>query len=646
MYKMIEGTGAGEVLEIEGGAVKNLNSYARVTEIDGNRIKLENMALGGYEKFNAGDEIIIHVTASNRVTGEYLGRYDFYKIMLIADGIYTLDKAVFDADLNYEYVQAVTVPNLYSLKLKDAVLTPPPYDPFNFCGGILIVRCYDSFEMENSQIDLINCGIPANRKNALRPLDVQETAANGETDNAKLSGQENFITAEKFIVNAGDGAAMLICRNFKADEKSRIGNPATHGVQRSRGAADSIFKPSNVTNIGGSTILIAAEKMQGFSPALIAKYRSSDLPAGKGLARCYIASNSVLPTDEGLYSYDILANRRRLQGVGIKDFGGGTFGSLSNPNLPLNNYAAVTAISRAGHKFNFKNKTLNGLTAFKAGGRVLVQAIQKSAVEMAGRFIFSRVLECTENYIVTEDALNLDLNHYAAQIISVPEFENFSLNGEYNLAKKYDGESGGVIALAVAETLDLRGGKLNVEGKGGAIPYGRAGLNYIGNAQNFNRLPLGEGHGSVFILAKKLILDENSRIGALYSGEGEGGRYGGSNFEKTNQGGGYAGAVDEDNSGSGGGFIGGGSYGGLGGSGANGGFSSNVVDWSCENGGYGSGKLQGAHLFICADKIENFRISAISTGGDGAISGAASYGGGGGKGVIGGAGAFAFIYSN
>ena len=50
----------------------------------------------------------------------------------------------------------------------------------------------------------------------------------------------------------------------------------------------------------------------------------------------------------------------------------------------------------------------------------------------------------------------------------------------------------------------------NGRGVGGALPYG---LDYIGNAQNSLKLPLGENDGSVFILAKTLKLNANSRIG-------------------------------------------------------------------------------------------------------------------------------------
>ena len=96
------------------------------------------------------------------------------------------------------------------------------------------------------------------------------------------------------------------------------------------------------------------------------------------------------------------------------------------------------------------------------------------------------------------------------QVVSIPQFENFTLNQNYTATPKFDGKLGGVFAIAVNNICDLSEGKINVEGKGGALPYG---LDYIGNAQNSLKLPLGENDGSVFILAKTLKLNANSRIG-------------------------------------------------------------------------------------------------------------------------------------
>lgn len=679
------GTGTLGDVKISEGATQTLNSYARVVGIDANTITIdtETMTLGAFEQFRAGEEILVHCSATNRGTPDYLGKYMVAKILLVTGNILTLDKTMFTVDLNYEYVQAVTVANFDCLTLgKGAVVTPPPYNPFHHHGGIVALKCWDTLKFDGGSINLVDCGIPANRKNALRPAVLQETPANGESDFALLSGQENFMTADKLVMNAGDGVAFIVAKKLIISESSRIGNPNTHGAQFCRGASNSVgVKPANITNVGGSTIFIAAETIEKFSPKMIAKYRNVDLFEGRGLCRCYIASNTKLRADEGLYAYDVLSNPVRLQEFGVKDFGDGSFGDLENPTAPLNNYAHVVSIQQDGYRLKIAGETLRGLAPIKTGALVLVQVIQLStqAVSNAGKISVARVLDRTNDAVILDfPAPQVDLNRYAMQIISIPQFDNLTISGNYDKTTAFGSPKGGVTsiggvcAVACANTLNLSGGRINVEGKGGAVGYGKRGLAVISNAGCNDRLPLGEGHGSVFILTKKLICDENSRIGATYSGAGAG-RFGGSNYDNQNAGGGYSGAPDEDGGASGGGYIGGGAGSsdsnsrGLGGSGAAGGTLGHLNEFIATEvtGGYGSsgkpsgkyaGGSQGSHVMIIADSCAGLSVANISTGGDGGKTqnaqengkpGAAGFGGGGAKnGSSGGSGGFAFVYAN
>ena len=128
--------------------------------------------------------------------------------------------------------------------------------------------------------------------------------------------------------------------------------------------------------------------------------------------------------------------------------------------------------------------------------------------------------------------------------------------------------------------------------KGGGSAYARNGLAVIGNAQNSNKLPIGQGHGSVFILAQNLTMNTNTRIGSGYSGDGVTG-YRGINTR-------YAITAN--------------------GSGANGGVAQTAGGYG-GNGGYYSGYVneirtkQGAHIMIIADRITGFCVHAIGTGG-------------------------------
>lgn len=655
-------------ISVSDGAAQDINSYVKVTKFTGDVIEIapDTMIEGKYVTFRAGTQIMLHVSSTNRTTADYLGLYTFANITLVNNETLTLDKNVEEifagVNLDYESLQAIAVPNFDCVHLeKDGVLTAPVFNPYDFVGGILIIKCWQDFIFNGGNIDLTDCGIPVNRKNALRPLTTQETAANGESDFAKLAGQENFITKDRLLLNAGDGAAVIIAKNLICNEDSRIGNPATHGAAFCRGHSTSVgVNPSNITNIGGSTILLAAETIENFNPKLLAKYRSADKPEGRGLARCYIASNTKLRTDEGLYSQDTISDFNRVRELGIENFGNGKFGECTNPAVQLNNYADVVDISQGGYKFRINGNSLTGMALFKEGALAMVLAVQKSDkyTEGAGKFVIGRILKRTGNTFVLDKAAPFDVENYNVQLISIPEFTDLTINTNYNYTPKYDGKKGGVFAVAVAENFNLEGGKINLEGKGGAVAYGRNGLQYIGNASP-DRLPIGEGHGSAFILAKNLVINENSRIGALYSGAGEGGRFGGNNASKQNQGGGYAGAPAEstDLNGSGGGFLAGGGTCGLGGSGAAGGTSTRgEFDATKIVGGYGGSNGQGknagkagGHIMIVADTIKNFTQAAISTGGEGAKdaqNGAASYGGGGNAESGGGAGGFAYIYCN
>lgn len=653
---------------IADGLFNACNSYAQITEIKKNIIKidLENAVIGELEKFTAGREILIHVSGSKGAT-EQLGKYVVAKIELTDLNVLTLNREI-SFDVEEYYIQAVTLTNFDCLTLEEgAILSPQPYNPYKHVGGILALRCRNELVLNGGHIDLRDCGIPLNFAKELRPLTEQETAANGESDVSRQAGQENYLTATRFLLNAGDGATLIIAKKIKSSASSRIGNIETHGSQYCRGAKNSVgVLPSNITNLGGSTILIAADRLAGFSPAMIAKYRSG--AAGKGLCRCYIASETKLRADEGLYAYDCLSDKLRLQRLtGIHDFGDGSFGDVENPKLGLNNYAQVTNIRSDGLNFSYINKTYNGIAGLSVGSLIMVQVIQKSAVEEAGRFVITKVLEDTGSEMTVDVPIPVvSLSEYLVQAISIPRFRKYKQSEKYSKVRSFDGAKGGVLAVAVSEELDLRGGELNVENKGGAAGYGRAGLAHIGNAQMYDLLPLGEGHGSVFVLAKKILIDENSRIGASYSGLKErlGGDGGGGAI-----GGGYKGYFDMFGEGSGGGYIGGGSssegeVGGQGGSGASGGTSENLleVDSGKVRGGYGSngesaglneGGRQGAHIFIVAGEIAGWNEAVISTGGSGGIGkvngqpGAASYGGGGATlGSSGGSGGFAFIYCN
>ena len=420
------GNGSLGTVAISDGATEKINSYARVVAIGESSLTIDKDSVmeGDFEKFVAGNEIMFHVTGSPS-ENEYLGKYCLCKILLVQDNILTVDKDITgilptDKLQNY-YAQIITVAQFRNLTLLEGgIITPPVYNPFKYCGGILAVKCSERFTMNGGQISLSDSGIPVARKKILRPLVEQETEAVGQLDSAAQAGYENYITDDRLLVNAGDGAIYLVAKEISVKAGSRIGNLKTHGVSGSRGAADSERKPSKVTNIGGSTILLACEKIYGFSPAMIAKYRTmsnSVAEEGRGLARCLIASEELLPFDDKLYHAEILSDRQRLMKHNIMTYGSGEK-EIENPTYALNNYADIIYFEDS--RIVVENLTVKGYAPLVEGALVLIRAEKD--------FRFSRVLAVTGEEIY----LDARVPEKAYSVVTVPEVGSLTLSGEYN----------------------------------------------------------------------------------------------------------------------------------------------------------------------------------------------------------------------
>ena len=140
------GDGRLKDVEVSEGLADNFGSYCRiyrVDELDNRKIYLdfENAIIGRFEGFAAGAEIMLHVSSSAMQT-EYLGKYLFAKILLLQNGIATLDRDFTELmpveELSLYNVQAVLVLQFDCLKLNaGGVISPAIYNPYKHCGGIL-----------------------------------------------------------------------------------------------------------------------------------------------------------------------------------------------------------------------------------------------------------------------------------------------------------------------------------------------------------------------------------------------------------------------------------------------------------------------------------------------------------------------------
>lgn len=593
-----------------------VNHYAAVSALTATTITLDDAS-----DFNVGDEIFYHV--STTYDDNRLGRWAFANIAAKNGNVLTVDKDLTAlAKLNNSACQVISVPHYKNFTIPSGVtLSPPAFA--NGKGGIFVCKCSQTFTLAGD-LSLVDKGLPADSN---RPYLEQEQQGKGKLDTDPYAGWENAATKYQLALNVGDGAAFILADEIHGGNSARIGNPNATGVKYCRGADDSPNKPEGMTNIGGSTIMLVANRLTSETNfhRHIAKYRSGT--AGRGLARCYLATGTLLSNDEGLYSYDVISDGSRLKKYcNVKDFGAGT-GNLTNQanvNSVFNTYARVTEIN--GKVITYVDKSKAG--AFKQGDLVMIHYCQKSNEDTtyAGRFWLS--------YVDGDDGIdkltlrdkppigNAYLDKYSAQIVLVPQYNNFTLSTTNNKTPKFADGKGGIFAIAVKGTCDLRGGIIDVEGKGGAPAYGKINM-VIGNTHNSTRLPIGEGHGSVFILAKYLRMNSATRIGATYSGSpasgyrGKDGKDLPSPISDRH--------VSPDQSGTGGSPSGAG----INADNKAGGYGSNAETVAGRKG------LQGAHIFIIADTTEELCVDSISTGGQAyqtthmGNNGGAGYGGGG-----------------
>lgn len=609
------GNGAlGDVTEIS----STVNTSARVTALNATTITINNTSANpGLATFVTGAQVLIHVSAAVSASNKtYLGKWMIAEVTGVNSNVLTLDTdpttLIPSAQLGNYYVQAIAIAQFKNLTLSEGTtISPIVYSTTNYHGGIVAIMCSEALTFDGGHISLTDRGIPVASK-ALRPT---LTNYDVEADTGNYAGYENAGTADYFMLNAGDGAAFIIAKKLVCSEDSRIGNVSTQGAQFFRGHSSSVTygdtKPTNVTNKGGSTILIAAEEIENFSTKMIAKYRSSSSTAGQGICRCYIASETKLRNDEGLYAYDCISTPGRIKNMHIKNFGNGSFGDITDSTTQLNNYATVTAID--GVKVTYKSATTVGLAQFSAGALVMVHFNHKTQtnVEHAGRFILATILANNGSVITLDTAPpNISPTDYSCQLVAIPQADNFTLSKENKATPAYNGEQGGIFAIAVKNACNLTNGKINVMQKGGGTAYGRPGLAFIGNAQDSDRLPIGQGHGSVFILANQLTMNANTRLGKTNTGAGA------ISYK-------YGNASGASNYGTGG-------YGGN--------SSSNNATF----------KWQGAHIFILAEKITGLRLAPLSTGGGngGDVNARGPYGGYNAGGNNSGSAGWCFIYCN
>ncbi len=410
--------------EIPAGQVsRDLNSYALITDINANliTIDIEKAYIGQFGSFKAGEVILIHASASPTLQTEKLGKFICAKIEVAEDGFLTLDKNIStifaDDDLENYCIQAITFAEFHCLKIcSGAAVQPQIFSSANHYGGILAVKVSDTLTL-HGDIDLTDCGISTYQKDYLRPLTTQEI--NGTLNADPQAGEENYCINNIFPLNSGDGAAFIFAKELFTYRNARIGNPETHGKINCRGAADSPFKPSNITNIGGSSILICTETTKIF-PINLAKYRrlsDSDAKKGKGLARCYVATQDYCKGDDALFHADVISDHARLSRTHkVIDFGTGKHGDSQNPTFRLNERIVFHRISDNSAEIVVNNK--KGLATLKTGTKcIMINFIST----------FNEIVEVNGDVVTFKNKLTDEI----FPCITIAEFENLTLTQDF-----------------------------------------------------------------------------------------------------------------------------------------------------------------------------------------------------------------------
>ena len=643
------GFGNGKLGDVTDPTTEVINAYAVVDDINTYNFLATPIWDSAYVKWEncVGEQVMLHgITGKPSTTNACIGHY---LIATITDAVeesgalrITIDTSTRSTGLTSfgaGYWQAILVPQFKNLKLQSKTLKPAAYSLYNVpiggtasvlapCGGVIVFKCSETFTLAGAHIDLRNAGLSPSHTDiaSYRPLLAHEQ--NGTLDTNLYSGCENSVTKDRLLVNAGDGACLIMASYVSSTSgTSRIGNPATSGVQYCRGASDSEGTPANVTNIGGSTIAVVANTWNNFTPNAIAKYRTVSTPEGRGLARAYLAIrnpyNNIKP-DEGLYAQDVLPDANRVKSLfNLYGFGTGQTGTYTYQNVTppkcFNQYAKVTAISGRVYTISKLYLDVESIVDWTVGAMVMIHQSRKSSGNdyNDGAFKLSRITAISGSTVTIKHNFSFNLSTYNVQMIVVPEFRNLTLQKEYKHTPQYYNGSGGICAIAVSGTMNFTGGSINTEGKG---TFNKVVNPMLGNASMKGVLPLGQGNGSVLIIANSITMNTSSRIGGTYDGSLFGGAAAQSGISTSPvfsaQGGykgkdGYCTKYPE--------------YGATAGWG--GGAGTQPYDSPYNDGGWfssakttDSDKLwgcQGAHVMIIADTIDGLCLHALSTGGKG-----------------------------
>ena len=145
-YRTLGGFGDGKHGDYTAaGTSVNINTYAMVSGISGKSVIVGSRTEGAFGDFEAGDEIMIHVSRKQNESStveDDLGKYSLRRIAAVSGSTITLNKTVDEftpAFSNYR-IQAIKVPNFNTLTVPEGVILRPPVWDDAKGGGIVAFK--------------------------------------------------------------------------------------------------------------------------------------------------------------------------------------------------------------------------------------------------------------------------------------------------------------------------------------------------------------------------------------------------------------------------------------------------------------------------------------------------------------------------
>ncbi|MBQ7515308.1 MAG: hypothetical protein IJS96_03410 [Schwartzia sp.] len=182
-----------------------INSFAKVTAISNNgyTVTIANALPGSYGSFEAGQEVMFHVTNTTAAKVEHFGKYGIATIQVVDGSNLTLSKAVPVTDITGLTCQLVTIPQFEDVTIASA-LQAEAWNATSGRGGILAIKAKGTVDLRNGSL-------------------ISEGKGMSTGERATVDDMDNYYLHEKLPMSEGNGIVVVIAKELLLAETSRLG---------------------------------------------------------------------------------------------------------------------------------------------------------------------------------------------------------------------------------------------------------------------------------------------------------------------------------------------------------------------------------------------------------------------------------------